>query len=285
MRSYNIVPYQRKHRQVVFDLLFESAKTHLHLDWYRAEDWLEAQDNITLLAFAGEVLVGVLGVSAPVDDTCWLRMLILEDESDYSDVVPALWVRMQDLLHQHEVQTFAALLIESTIAPYLSTLGMTHTEDIVTLSRGGQVPPESPEQRSTVAIRMATVDDLAQMTAIDHAAFPPLWQMTHDEIRRAKKLAAVCTLAVTADNQALGYQLSTLYNRSGHLARLAVSPHAQSMGVGAALLDDLLWRFIRREARTITVNTQASNARSQRLYQRYAFNLTGHSLQVWMAKL
>jgi len=282
---YDIIPYQRKHRQAVFDLIFESANAHLHLDWYRSDEWLDMRDNITLLAFDADVLVGALGVSAPAGGTCWVRVLVIDDTMEHANVLPALWERVRAELAQAQVQTAAALLLEGWVSPHLYTMGMSHSEDIVTLSRSGHLPPKPLKRRSMVTIRMATVDDLPKMIAIDHAAFQPLWRMTGDEIRRAKKLAAVCTLALTAKNQVVGYQLSTLYNRSGHLARLAVSPQAQNMGVGAALMDDLLWRFIRREVQTITVNTQASNDRSQRLYQRHEFRLNGHSLQVWMARL
>ncbi len=83
--------------------------------------------------------------------------------------------------------------------------------------------------------------------------------------------------------QIVGYQLSTLYFDGAHLARLAISPVAQGKGVARALLSDVLTRFDRRGVRTMTVNTQSSNLRSQRLYTGYGFERNGYDLPVWIA--
>jgi ribosomal protein S18 acetylase RimI-like enzyme len=83
----------------------------------------------------------------------------------------------------------------------------------------------------------------------------------------------------------VGYQLSTFYYEGGHLARLAVAPHAQATGVGNLLLADLIQRFARRGIYAITVNTQSSNERSTRLYTRYDFAPTGYNLAMWMTNL
>jgi hypothetical protein len=43
----------------------------------------------------------------------------------------------------------------------------------------------------------------------------------------------------------------------------------------------MITRFQRRNIQTITVNTQASNARSQQLYVRFNFLQNGYDLPVW----
>ena len=55
----------------------------------------------------------------------------------------------------------------------------------------------------------------------------------------------------------------------------------QGKRVGAILLHDLLTRFSKRGVQTMTVNTQASNIISQRLYQRYKFFRNGFDLPIW----
>jgi len=285
LSAYTIVPYERKHRQAIFDLIFESHNTHIHLDWHRSDEWLELEDNTILLAFADDSLHGVMGFAGPLVQTCWLRLLIIADEAIDSSITLDLWHAAKVALRGQNIHKIAVLLLEDWARKLYKAMGLTHVENIITLSRGGQLPPERKERKLAVTVQLASVDHIAQMVAIDNSAFDPIWQMTTDEIRRAKKLAAVCTIARTPDSTAIGYQLSTLYNRSGHLARIAVSPNAQNMGVGAALLDDLLWRLMRRETRGVTVNTQSTNWRSQRLYQHYGFRRNGHSIPVWMAKL
>ena len=83
----------------------------------------------------------------------------------------------------------------------------------------------------------------------------------------------------------IGYQISTVYRDGAHLARLAVDPAVQGQGVGKALLADTLRRFFRRGVYSMTVNTQASNGRSQRLYHQFNFERNGNDLPVWSIRL
>jgi ribosomal protein S18 acetylase RimI-like enzyme len=105
--------------------------------------------------------------------------------------------------------------------------------------------------------------------------------MDYDELRQANRISAASTVA-EIDGSIVGYEISTLYFDGAHLARLAVSPHAQGHGVARALLLDTLRRFERRGVHVITVNTQAGNLRSQRLYTSFGFERTGYDLPVWM---
>jgi ribosomal protein S18 acetylase RimI-like enzyme len=66
---------------------------------------------------------------------------------------------------------------------------------------------------------------------------------------------------------------------------LAILPAAQGQGVGAQLLSDMVMRFTRRGFRSFTVNTQETNERSQRLYQRFGFVRNGYDLPVWFIHL
>jgi ribosomal-protein-alanine N-acetyltransferase len=121
------------------------------------------------------------------------------------------------------------------------------------------------------------------MVDVDHAAFSPLWQLSYSDLFHAQRIATRCTLAVKHD-RIIGYQLSTMYRQTGHLARLAVLPEHQGTGVGAALLDNLIRYFIGRSVRTLTVNTQGTNTRSQRLYTRSGFRRNGYDLAVWTSE-
>jgi ribosomal protein S18 acetylase RimI-like enzyme len=62
---------------------------------------------------------------------------------------------------------------------------------------------------------------------------------------------------------------------------LAVLPDMQGKRIGAVLLDNLISKFNRRGVRSLTVNTQQSNIRSQRLYARYGFHRNGFDLPIW----
>ncbi len=270
--------YQRKHRQQVLDLLFRNYHVQRHLDWHTTEQWLELPGNVVLLAWQDDDLQGVVGFSAPLDHTTWLRVIAMADFSDTYAILSALWQTACARL-QNEAVSVSMLVIEDWLPSYLRRLSFRYIEEVVTLTH--TTPSQPDEQAYSFTIRPAHSADLHDMIRLDQTAFDAPWQLSDSELHNAKRLASSCTVALDEADAMLGYQLSTVYQRNGHLARLAVAPAAQGEGVGAALLHDLLRRFARRNLKRVTVNTQASNFRSQRLYQRFGFRHNGHSLPVW----
>ena len=79
----------------------------------------------------------------------------------------------------------------------------------------------------------------------------------------------------------VGYQLCSRHGAGAHLARLAVHPAAQGRGVASALIRGLLCDLRRQGIREISVNTQARNRRSQRLYERFGFLRNGKDHPLW----
>ena len=282
MNTLTITQYERRHQQYVLDLLFHSSHIHIHLDWLRTEQWLEVPGNIVRLAWQRERLIGLIGVAAPLNDTSWLRLVALADDVPPNTVLAPLWEAICAVMHAQEIHLLAVLQVESWLGKYLKALGFEYEEDIITLSRSGQTTPENLP--NLVSVRPALVGDLERMFAIDLSAFVSPWQLSFEDLRYAKRLATVCTVA-SIDETIVGYQLSTTYQQNGHLARLAVLPEVQGKGVGSSLAHDLITRFQRRNVRTITVNTQASNERSQQLYARFAFLRNGYDLPVWFCTL
>ena len=108
--------------------------------------------------------------------------------------------------------------------------------------------------------------------------------MNATDIRLSQRQAASCTLALH-DEEIVGYEIASRHHTAGHLARLAVHPKIQGKRVGQVLLNNLLTRFVKRGVKSMTVNTQASNIRSQRLYERYGFLRNGFDLPVWESEL
>jgi ribosomal-protein-alanine N-acetyltransferase len=278
-----ITPYHRRHLQAIRDLLFHNDLVHTHLDWHDTDSWVESTDAILRLAWYKGRLVGLMGVSAPLNRACWIRLAAVQDFFyDPEGVLCALWDDLARALHEQQVNIVALLAVRDWIIRYTPTMGFVYGEEIVTLARyGDELPPPLPD---TPIIRVAEIRDLPALVAVDQAAFDPPWQLSREEIRQAYRIASSCTVAVKNDG-IVGYQLSTLYFDGAHLARLAVSPNAQGSGVGGALLGDLLRRFSRRGVHSMTVNTQASNQRSLGLYARFGFRPNGYDLPYWYARI
>jgi ribosomal-protein-alanine N-acetyltransferase len=277
-------PWQRKYRLGVQELLVTSFHVHTHLDWFDAEEWLTESGAPIRVASRGSRIAGLMGFSAPLNGTVWLRVAAISDYQDTGGLLSALWDDLKPELRALGATHAAALLLRDWPDRYLPRLGFDYREDIITLKRSD---PREPAEESVpgATIRQMRAEDMHAVIAADHAAFEPPWQMGGEELRRAEESSAFSTVAVLPSGTILGYQMSTLYFDGGHLARLAVLPAARSQGVGRMLVTSMLHHFWRRGVFGVTVNTQESNIASQRLYTRLGFERTGFDLPVWLAQL
>ena len=283
LNAPTVTPYTRRDRHLVHDLIFRSYRTHTHLDWQETDQWLENEGLPILLAWQHGKLIGLLGASFPMDGTCWIRLAAISDNADADRVFGLLWEALSAELTQIGVHTVALLLLRDWLLPLVMPIGFRFVEEIVTLRRADQpLPPITTA--GDWELKQCRPEDIPAIAQVDQAAFTPPWQMTLAEVRQAVRVSAYCTVAVRC-NQILGYQLSTMYFDGAHLARLAVDPAAQGMGIAASLVADLIRRFARRSVFTVTVNTQSSNTRSQQLYERFGFRRNGYDLPVWMVTL
>lgn len=274
-----LVDYKRKHRHDVLSLLFYSRRTHSHLDWYKTGQWLDIEDNIVQLAYDGNSkLIGVLGLSAPLNAGSWVRLLAIAQDYDIRLVLNVLWQSLCRRIESAGIQTVAILLINTWLSTYLPMMDFRYIEDVVTMHRTGVDLPAALNHPLT--LRNGYSEDIADIIHVDHAAFASPWQMTRADIYNSQRQAASCTLA-EYKGRVVGYEISTRHHTSGHLARLAVMPQIQGKRVGAVLLHNLINKFNRRGVRSMTVNTQQSNIRSQRLYIRYGFHRNGFDLPIW----
>jgi ribosomal-protein-alanine N-acetyltransferase len=278
MTVTTIVSYERQFRQDILSLLFYSHRTHTHLDWYQTGQWLDMPHNAIQLAYDKDKLVAVLGISAPLNHASWLRFALVAQGYDAAILFNSLWQSLQVWLHAQQVRLVSVLVINTWLNAYLPAMGFHFVEDVVTLHRIDSDMPSLPSH--SLQLRNGYVEDIRSIVAVDHAAFAPPWQMSALDIRNSQRLAASCTVALY-NGKIIGYEISTRHHTSGHLARLAVRPEMQGQKVGSVLLHNLLTKFSRRGVRSMTVNTQQSNLRSQRLYTRYGFRRNGFDLPIW----
>lgn len=276
--------FERRHRDAVRDLLFRGYRTHTHLDWQETDQWLDDGERYPArLAWQNGRLQGILATSEALNQTCWLRVAAVSDRADAQSILTLLWDDLLPELRAKGIKTVALLVIRSWITSYVTRLGFQPSEEIITLRRAQKELAKS-EPPDGMTIRLAETEDLPRILRIDNGAFAAPWQMSGDELFQALRIAASCTLA-EINGEMVGYQLSTLYFDGAHLARLAVAPQAQGIGVARALLTDALQRFARRNVHSMTVNTQLSNVRSQHLYAHFGFERTGYDLPVWMVNV
>lgn len=280
--ALTVTPYTRRHRRALLDLVFRSYRAYTHLDWHDVNDWLDAYDAPIQLAWVGQSLVGALGASIPMNDSGWLRIAAIRNNTAADAILSALWDSLRGDLRAMGAKHLSIMLTQDWLQTHITGMGFHYLEDVVTLARNSRILPLLPPGDMT--IRYAARTDFPAIIAVDNAAFHPPWQLTQTDFRQAFNIAASCTVAVD-EGVVVAYQLTTRYRANAHLARLAVRPDMQGQSVGAQLLHDMLRRFIDRDVFSVTVNTQASNLTSQRLYLRYGFERNGYDLPIWTVDL
>jgi ribosomal protein S18 acetylase RimI-like enzyme len=286
----SITPLTASDHPRIVQLFRRMPRQHTHLDWRTLQDWLSDPALRCWVAGRDGSIEAILGATIEVVDAktpyepvaAWLRFAVPPLWGAESSVFNALWDALQDDLRNKGVKALGVLDIDGWIGRYARNWGFTETNAVLTLSRQSkEIPPYHPV---SVTIRNSTSADLPGVVSVDTSAFDPLWRYNHRDLTAAAQQAATFTVA-EIDSDIVAYQLSTRYAGSGHLARLAVKPEYQGYKLGGTLVYRMICLFLAQGIHVITVNTQADNHQSQRLYTRYGFEFTGHRVPVWTREL
>jgi ribosomal-protein-alanine N-acetyltransferase len=280
--ALTVTAYDRRDRSDVLDLFGYSYQRHAHLDWYEPDEWLDGVGGVIRLAWRGSHLVGMMAASHPMQGMAWIRLVAVADGAPETEVLEQLWRSTAAGLRDAGAVSCWVLVLEPWFEYYVPVFGMSEAVRLVTLRREGSAlqTVDAPD----VTVSPATLDDIAAMTAIDHAAFAPPFQMTAQDMRRAYRFAAQSMVA-RVDGVIAGYQVSTRHGDQGHLARLAVDPAVRGKKIGARLVCEMASAFLRRGVDLITVNTQMTNERSLHVYTACGFTRSGYDLPIYSTRL
>jgi ribosomal-protein-alanine N-acetyltransferase len=123
---------------------------------------------------------------------------------------------------------------------------------------------------TTLRVRPFARADTPGVLAVEDAAFAPLWRYDADGFAEVDDTYPY--FVVAEDDQGIaGYQFSIVDRRTGFLVRIAVHPRAEGRGVGTRLMAEATYYFERQRAQRILLNTEESNTRAHRLYERFGF--------------
>jgi [ribosomal protein S18]-alanine N-acetyltransferase len=131
-----------------------------------------------------------------------------------------------------------------------------------------------------IRLRPAGEDDLLALTALDRAAFDPLWRNSVAYFRRILR-ASPHFLVALGGGEIVAYQFSEIIKTDGHFSRLAVLPEWQGEGIGTRLLAEAMLFFRQNGVDRVLLNTQENNTRARRLYDYFGFHPTGERVPVW----
>lgn len=123
-----------------------------------------------------------------------------------------------------------------------------------------------------VRVRPFTPADIAGVLAVENAAFDQLWR--YDAEGFLEVAESYPYFVVAEDEQGIaGYQFNAVDGGTGYLVRIAVHPRAEGQQVGTRLMAEAVRYFETHHAFKIVLNTEESNHRAHRLYERFGFYL------------
>ncbi len=267
-------------RHLIDGLLAAARWRHAHLDWLEASDLLCLSPFLVTMDQAGPAAC----LACPPDPPgfAWIRVFASASGLPPADAWAVLWPLAAQAATRIGATTAAALSADAWMAALLRRSGFAETNRVVFLEHQGR--PAAPAIPAAVRLRPYQASDLADLLALDQEAFAGLWAYSLPVLSAALDQASVVTV-LEADGVLAGYQLSTASALGAHLARLAVHPRLQCRGYGRVLVQHLLHEFCLRGFDRMSVNTQADNAASLRLYRRLGFHDTGQAYPVYTMPL
>lgn len=268
-------------------LLRQARWTHYHADWHLPGDWLGFPGFVLARAADGDALAGCLCVAPDPLPAAWVRLAAVNDPAGGLEIMGEMMAAALDAARKSEVAEVALLGRDTYLDRWLPALGFSVVNEVVTYLKydldGGSAPPDA---NPDLTVRDVRLDDLARLVEIEAAAFSPIWRHSLESLALGWQHAVNFHVA-ELEERVVGFQYSTRSDRpsAAHLVRLTVDPAAQRRGVGSALLAAALDSYRQMGYDTVSLNTQADNEASQRLYERFGFQPAGYALPVWHVPL
>lgn len=127
-----------------------------------------------------------------------------------------------------------------------------------------------PNAAGAALVRLATDADIEAIAEIERASFSRPWsQRSFREMIRVP--AAIVLVATRTGERVDGYAAAYVAADVAELANIAVAEGARGVGLGRALLREVVQRVEARGAASLFLDVRASNVVAQRLYATHAF--------------
>jgi [ribosomal protein S18]-alanine N-acetyltransferase len=234
-----------------------------HLDRYPHLGWMyhESGDYIVGSYWKDRLAIGQIMESSPCTQRAELvQRLLFSYRETGSDLV---------VLSDHEV---------AQALPLYQDLGFVVLEDVVCYDRSNTTVG-AIERRMDV--RPLRDEDVPALVKLEEATFPWLWWETPTTFRLTNQRPDTWVLVAYLGDALVGYLILAVRGTWGHLNRIGVHPAYHGLGLGRELLTVAIEEMARRGAHTLGLNTQSTNARSQRLYEGFGFQRTGETFKIY----
>jgi ribosomal-protein-alanine N-acetyltransferase len=274
-------------------LLQRAACSHVHVDWQLPVEWIgtpgfvvweETRARATLTGLVGTRLRACLAATADPLPAAWVRAAALDEIRQPERVLAEMLGAVTRYLARLGVTELAWLAAEEWPDNYAPGLGFRQAYAIISYMKDSLTVP--PFREAAMTIRPVQDEDFGQLADLEASAFEPIWRHSATALRLAWRQALSFDVA-ERDGQPVAFQYSVL-GQSGltaHLVRMTVRPELQGQGIGSTLLAHAVEGYRRHGLGGVSLNTQSNNYRSQRLYEKFGFRLSGDELPIWVMAL
>ena len=193
----------------------------------------------------------------------------------------------EQLPPQSQGYLFTALTEQGWLRASLREAGFEICDSVRSYERRS---PQIEKAQQPAVVRPVQPSDLLQLAKVDAATFEPLWHMGTIEL---KYLLHDCRFEIAEIAQeSVGYSVLRLNSdgsprgfNSAQVVRLAVHPDFQARGIGRQLLVSCLRYTHQLDIDRVFLNTQESNANSQKLYESLRFRKRGRPIPVFVKRV
>lgn len=272
---------QESDLRAINHLLEKQFYSHIHVDWFAIEDWLEQPGFLVL---DNGNIQGSLAATAAPPPAAWVRLAVLRYNRSAKNHLAALLKTAINSLQDQAVTELAWMSNKRWADRWLPELGFTAEHWIQAYTKDDLEIPANI-QTADLEIRPVLPEDFSQLVKLEEEAFAPIWRHSYKGLHLAWHQALTFDVAIL-NGRVVGFQHSILTeNKGAHLARMTIHPLAQGMGIGSALLAHTLRGYRNQGCTNATLNTQTDNQASQKLYKRFGFTPLPHKLPVWVHHL
>ena len=125
-----------------------------------------------------------------------------------------------------------------------------------------------------VAVNRMMMDDIDEVMEIEHASFTLPWSRDSFEQEISNNPHAFYVVA-RVDSKIVGYGGIWVVLDEGHVTNIAVHPRFRRLGIGSAMLSEILAYALSQKVVFLTLEVRETNIAAQKLYSSFNFCIVG----------
>ena len=252
-----------------------------HLDWLPSQSRLSEESTFCLLD--ADEIQAVLSVAPENRNFAWLRFFFAHRDGNHNANFEQLIDHAKIWLKDNQISKLYSLATSEWIERLLIKHGFQLNNQIVSLS-SQELTVKARTLPENLQIRPMRLDDIPELESLDELCFRPPWQLNQSSLEKSYSKGANSSV-VSQAGKLVGYQITDNVFDHLHLARIAVHPDMQGRGIARQLMAEMISFFKDYAIQTYSVNTQADNLASLRLYHSFGFKEEGRPTPVYLFEI